>query len=207
MDIGERSWVECEKCSTWRRQVAGADEWLGDFDCSMNNWDRYNSCGLPEEHVPEVKEPTPDCQAYYVDRLKPALSAWHPAIKISELDSKQDIWAVRFEDDWCQDTVVKQLSNVCNTQPPAPIGWIQGDKGFTRVKQPKKRSSCEWVAGATKKVQKISKTKAIKSKSKAVAKIKVSKPQKRPSSSKAVTVPKPAPPAPSKLAVSSPYYR
>ena len=48
-----RIWAQCEKCSVWRRMAVGVKQWDGDFECSMNNWDRYNECGMPEEEMGE----------------------------------------------------------------------------------------------------------------------------------------------------------
>ena len=45
----ELDWVECTACEKWR--VWGSNEKipLGDWQCSSNTWDSFNSCDVPEQ--------------------------------------------------------------------------------------------------------------------------------------------------------------
>jgi hypothetical protein len=46
-----RQWVQCGTCHVWRRMANGTKVWKGGFNCSMNSWDEFNACGVPQEDL------------------------------------------------------------------------------------------------------------------------------------------------------------
>ena len=54
--LGVQEWVGCEKCSKWRKlpfNILPDDLPEGDWFCTMNTWDTFNTCEVEEEAQPE----------------------------------------------------------------------------------------------------------------------------------------------------------
>jgi hypothetical protein len=51
------AWVECSKCTKWRRLASGMQKWMGEFSCDTNTWDqRFDSCTKPLEDFENWEE-------------------------------------------------------------------------------------------------------------------------------------------------------
>ena len=50
-EVGILEWVECTTCAKWRvwRSVKPIPD--GDWSCTENTWDEYNSCGTDQEEL------------------------------------------------------------------------------------------------------------------------------------------------------------
>ena len=54
--LGVQEWVACDKCSKWRKlpfNILPEDLPEGDWFCTMNTWDTFNTCEVEEEPQPE----------------------------------------------------------------------------------------------------------------------------------------------------------
>eukprot|EP01050_Picozoa_sp_SAG11_P004254 SAG11_NODE_267_length_11457_cov_14.773728_1_plen_900_part_00 len=85
-------WVQCENCNKWRRYPCVILSLRDDWVCSMNTWDMYSSCSIPEQLTEQENSSEPQTKK----QRAAAQGGGSPTLHRAE---DKDVWYMDFTTD------------------------------------------------------------------------------------------------------------